>query len=86
MLEKRYDHLLVEANKYEKWKKAGYFACGDISKKPFSIVIPPPNVTGKLHLGHAWDMDEQTCRELHLEERYMAWCGMRGTGQGRQRQ
>ena len=55
MLEKRYDHLLVEANKYEKWKKEGYFACGDISKKPFSIVIPPPNVTGKLHLGHAWD-------------------------------
>ena len=55
MLDKRYDHNLVEANKYEKWKKEGYFACGDISKKPFSIVIPPPNVTGKLHLGHAWD-------------------------------
>ena len=55
MLEKRYDHLLVEAHKYDKWKKAGYFACGDISKKPFSIVIPPPNVTGKLHIGHAWD-------------------------------
>ena len=55
MLEKRYDHHLVEADKYEKWKKAGYFSSGDISKKPFSIVIPPPNVTGKLHIGHAWD-------------------------------
>ena len=55
MLEKRYDHKLVEANKYEKWKKAGYFYSGDKSKKPFSIVIPPPNVTGKLHIGHAWD-------------------------------
>ena len=55
MLDKRYDHTLVEANKYEKWKKAGYFASGDISKKPFSIVIPPPNVTGKLHIGHALD-------------------------------
>ncbi|MBM6799073.1 valine--tRNA ligase, partial [Coprobacillus cateniformis] len=32
-----------------------YFEAGDISKKPYSIVIPPPNVTGKLHLGHAWD-------------------------------
>ena len=55
MLDKRYDHLQVEANKYEKWKKEGYFASGDISKKPFSIVIPPPNVTGKLHIGHALD-------------------------------
>ena len=55
MLDKRYDHHQVEANKYDNWKKAGYFNSGDISKKPFSIVIPPPNVTGKLHIGHAWD-------------------------------
>ena len=31
------------------------FKAGDVSKKPYAIVIPPPNVTGKLHLGHAWD-------------------------------
>ena len=55
MLDKRYDHHLVEKDKYESWKEKGYFACGDKSKDPFSIVIPPPNVTGKLHLGHAWD-------------------------------
>ena len=55
MLEKRYDPHLVEEGKYETWKNKGYFTAGDISKKPFSIVIPPPNVTGKLHLGHAWD-------------------------------
>ena len=55
MLEKRYNHLEVEKGKYQKWKEAGYFASGDISKKPFSIVIPPPNVTGKLHIGHTWD-------------------------------
>ena len=55
MLEKRYNHQEVEKDKYQKWKEAGYFASGDISKKPFSIVIPPPNVTGKLHIGHAWD-------------------------------
>ena len=52
MLDKRYDHHLVEKDKYESWKEKGYFASGDKSKDPFSIVIPPPNVTGKLHLGH----------------------------------
>ena len=55
MLETKYNHLEVEKNKYEMWKEKGYFASGDLSKKPYCIVIPPPNVTGKLHLGHAWD-------------------------------
>lgn len=54
-LDKHYDHLLVEQGKYQKWKDSGYFQGGDQSKQKFSIVIPPPNVTGKLHLGHAWD-------------------------------
>ena len=55
MLEKKYNHIEVEKEKYEFWKKEGYFNSGDLTKKPYSIVIPPPNVTGKLHLGHAWD-------------------------------
>lgn len=55
MLEKRYSPKEVEKGKYETWKSKGYFTAGDISKKPFSMVIPPPNVTGKLHLGHAWN-------------------------------
>ncbi len=56
MLEKKYNHLEVEKGKYEYWLKNDYFKAGtDKSKKPFCIVIPPPNVTGKLHLGHAWD-------------------------------
>ena len=55
MLDKKYNHKLVEENKYEKWLEKGYFNSGDLSKEPFCIVIPPPNVTGKLHLGHAWD-------------------------------
>lgn len=55
MLDKKYNHLEVEKGKYENWKNKGYFTSGDLSKKPYSIVIPPPNVTGKLHLGHAWD-------------------------------
>ncbi len=55
MLDKKYDHKTVEENKYDYWKKMGYFNSGDKSKIPYTIVIPPPNVTGKLHLGHAWD-------------------------------
>jgi valyl-tRNA synthetase len=54
-LSKKYDHQLVENGKYDYWKNGGFFKSGDLSKKPFCIVIPPPNVTGKLHLGHAWD-------------------------------
>ena len=55
MLDKKYNHLEVEKDKYETWVKKGYFKAGDLTKEAFSIVIPPPNVTGKLHLGHAWD-------------------------------
>lgn len=55
MLDKKYDHLTVEKDKYETWKNNNYFKSGDLSKEPYAIVIPPPNVTGKLHLGHAWD-------------------------------
>ena len=51
----KYDFKEVENGKYDFWLKGGYFTAGDISKKPYTIVIPPPNVTGKLHLGHAWD-------------------------------
>ena len=56
MLDKKYDHKIVEENKYDFWKDNGFFEAGkDKSKVPFCVVIPPPNVTGKLHLGHAWD-------------------------------
>ncbi len=55
MLDTKYNHELIEKNRYDNWLKNNYFASGDTSKKPYSIVIPPPNVTGKLHLGHAWD-------------------------------
>ena len=54
-LEPKYNHHKVEEGKYRKWIEKKYFEAGDTSKKPYSIVIPPPNVTGKLHLGHAWD-------------------------------
>ena len=57
MLAKKYDHELVEKNKYQKWLKKDYFKCDPKSgKDPYAIVLPPPNVTGVLHLGHAWDV------------------------------
>jgi len=54
-LKTKYDFKEVEEYRYETWLKKGYFKSGDLTKDPFCIVIPPPNVTGKLHLGHAWD-------------------------------
>lgn len=54
-LNTKYDHFEVEKGKYQFWLKGDYFAAGDLTKKPFTIVIPPPNVTGRLHLGHTWD-------------------------------
>ncbi len=53
---KKYDPKKTEENWYAYWLDGRYFeATGDPKKKPYTIVIPPPNVTGKLHLGHAWD-------------------------------
>ena len=54
MLDKKYEHLIVEKDKYKNWKDKGYFEPRE-AKERFCIVIPPPNVTGKLHIGHAWD-------------------------------
>ncbi|KKZ94149.1 Valyl-tRNA synthetase [Bacillus wiedmannii] len=52
----KYDHMSVEEGLYQWWLEGKYFeATGDEKKQPYTIVIPPPNVTGKLHLGHAWD-------------------------------
>ncbi len=54
-LESKYDHMQVEIGKYQRWLEKDYFVAQNNDKEPFCIVIPPPNVTGKLHLGHAWD-------------------------------
>ena len=60
MLDKKYEHKNTEANKYQIWKEKGYFKADNTSDKtPFCIVIPPPNVTGKLHIGHAYDTSIQ---------------------------
>ena len=55
-LEKNYDPSAIEDRLYQKWLDKKYFhAEVDRSKKPFTIVMPPPNITGKLHMGHALD-------------------------------
>ena len=60
MLDKKYNHKETEKDKYNIWKDKGYFKADNTSDKtPFCIVIPPPNVTGKLHIGHAYDTSIQ---------------------------
>ena len=55
-MEKTYNPQAIEAETYEKWESSGAFTPTiDRGKKPFTIVMPPPNVTGQLHMGHAMD-------------------------------
>ncbi|WP_036451944.1 valine--tRNA ligase [Mycoplasma buteonis] len=55
-MDKSYNHKLVEDGLEQKWRDKKFFMTHDELKKPFSILLPPPNVTGKLHLGHALDV------------------------------
>lgn len=72
---KKYNHKEIENQFYQNWIKEGYFTAGDLSKEPFTIVIPPPNVTGKLHLGHAWDntLQDIIARYKRLSGYDMLW-------------
>ncbi|MGY6172098.1 valine--tRNA ligase [Candidatus Mycoplasma pogonae] len=54
-MDKKYDHLLVEQGKNQKWVAKKYFATHNPAKPPYTIILPPPNVTGVLHIGHAWN-------------------------------
>ncbi|RFA34547.1 valine--tRNA ligase [Virgibacillus dokdonensis] len=59
-LSAKYNPQEVEKGRYQFWLEGNYFkAKNDMEKEPYSIVIPPPNVTGRLHLGHAWDTTMQ---------------------------
>lgn len=54
MLEKTFDPKAIEKNRYKRWKNSGAFACNpEGNAQPFTIMMPPPNVTGSLHIGHA---------------------------------
>ena len=52
-MEPKYDHSKVESKIYKMWETGGYFKpAGDPKKKPFSILLPPPNANADLHFGH----------------------------------
>ncbi|MFD2728449.1 valine--tRNA ligase [Enterococcus camelliae] len=68
-LSTKYNPQEVEAGRYQKWLEQELFKpSGDQKAKPYSIVIPPPNVTGKLHLGHAWDT---TLQDMIIRQKRM---------------
>ncbi|WP_373439945.1 valine--tRNA ligase [Metamycoplasma equirhinis] len=54
-MDKTFDHKVVEAGRHKKWVNIKAFSTHDTVKPPFTIILPPPNVTGKLHIGHALD-------------------------------
>ena len=65
----KYQPKEVEQGKYKKWVEKKLFQpSGDKHAKPYSIVIPPPNVTGRLHLGHAWDV---TLQDILIRQKRM---------------
>ncbi|MGE0425131.1 MAG: valine--tRNA ligase [Reyranellaceae bacterium] len=69
MLDKTYDPKDIEARRYAEWEGSGVFAARpDSGKKPYSIVIPPPNVTGSLHMGHALN---NTLQDILIRWRHM---------------
>lgn len=60
MLEKTFEPSAIEAKHYREWEEAGAFACNPESNlAPFAVMMPPPNVTGSLHMGHALNMTLQ---------------------------
>jgi valyl-tRNA synthetase len=68
-LSTKYNPQEVEAGRYQEWLDKDLFKpSGDQKAKPYSIVIPPPNVTGKLHLGHAWDT---TLQDIIIRQKRM---------------
>ena len=72
----KYDPAAVEEGRYQWWIDQGFFKpSGDKKAHPYSIVIPPPNVTGKLHLGHAWDttLQDMIIRQKRMQGYDVLW-------------
>ena len=68
-LSTKYNPQAIEAGKYDQWLERGVFKPSEAPEaEPYSIVIPPPNVTGKLHLGHAWDV---TLQDMIIRQKRM---------------
>ncbi|MDD3444485.1 MAG: valine--tRNA ligase [Zavarzinia sp.] len=76
MLEKTYDPAEIEPRLYESWEESGAFKAGrNKDGEPFTIVIPPPNVTGSLHMGHALNntLQDILCRFERMRGRDVLW-------------
>ncbi|MCM0598840.1 valine--tRNA ligase [Periweissella fabalis] len=72
----KYDPTSVEAGRYQAWNEAGLFKpSGDKTAHAYSVVLPPPNVTGKLHLGHAWDtaLQDMIVRQKRMQGFDTVW-------------
>ncbi|MEO9166867.1 MAG: class I tRNA ligase family protein, partial [Aestuariivirga sp.] len=74
-LDTKFDPKEMEARLYEAWESGGYFKPGRSKGKPFTIVIPPPNVTGSLHMGHALNntIQDILCRFERMRGRDVLW-------------
>ena len=70
MLSKSFDHAAIEAGLYAGWEASGAFQAGSSDGAPYTIMIPPPNVTGSLHMGHALTMT--------LQDTLIRWRRMQG--------
>lgn len=76
MLDKTYNPADVETAIYDKWEKSGAFACNpDSDKEPYCIMIPPPNVTGNLHIGHAltFTLQDSLIRYQRMNGKDVLW-------------
>ena len=78
MIEKTYQPAEVEGRIYQAWEDAGAFRAGRSERKdaqPFTIVIPPPNVTGSLHMGHALNntLQDVLCRFERMRGKDVLW-------------
>ncbi len=75
MLEKTYQPASIEPRIHEKWEAAEAFKCGQTDGDPYCIVIPPPNVTGSLHMGHALNntLQDILCRFERMRGRDVLW-------------
>src|SRR5262249_8466160 len=76
MLEKTYNPSEIELRLYEGWERGGAFACDPNSNaQPYTIMIPPPNVTGSLHMGHAltFTVQDTLIRWRRMQGRDVLW-------------
>src|SRR5882724_115277 len=76
MLEKTFNSAEVEAKHYARWEQGGYFASDPSSPaQPFTIMMPPPNVTGRLHMGHAltFTLQDILVRYQRMKGRDVLW-------------